>query len=375
MKYINSPCYTAAIFVSAVLWTGLPSARADLRDLQQAQEQPAQPAEPPEPPSSTAPGQNSIVIQTIEPDGKSTRHKDVAWLGVAVEEISDALSSQLGLEPGEGLTVDLLAEGSPAAKADLRKHDVLVDLDGQMLVDPHQFRKLVRMHAEGDTVKLTYYRGGRKQTISVKLSKNSVEEANDTEMVPLPGDLQNLKLELKGLNGDLRGMSESLTRAGLDKSKVDQEVKRTMEQTRKALQDAVQRATVDRHSLVSVDRQLEALARNGVDVDRDATVTIRSKRNSSRTMVETDDTGTYVIEAGATTHLIARDQHGKLLFDGEIDTRAEREKVPKDVWTKAKRMLDQIVIPSGDEPKTDDKSGDKPNSRNNSIAGVSYQCG
>jgi hypothetical protein len=298
MKYINFPCYTATIFVSAVLWTGLLSARANVRDLQQAQEQPAQPAEPPEPPSSAAPGQNSIVIQTIEPDGKSARHKDVAWLGVAVEETSDALSSQLGLKPGEGLTVDLLAEGSPAAKADLRKHDVLVDLDGQMLVDPHQFRKLVRMHAEGEMIKLTYYRGGKKQTISVKLSKNSVEEANDTEMVPLPGDLQNLKLELKGLNGDLRGMSESLTRAGLDKSKVDQEVKRTMEQTRKALQDAVQRATVDRQSLVSVDRQLEALARNGVDVDRDATVTIRSKRNSSRTMVETDDTGTYVIELG-----------------------------------------------------------------------------
>jgi hypothetical protein len=38
-------------------------------------------------------------------------------------------------------------------------------------------------------------------------------------------------------------------------------------------------------------------------------------------------------------------------------------------------MLDQIVTPGGDEPKTDDKSGDKPNSRNNSIAGVSYQCG
>ena len=124
MKYINFPCYTATIFVSAVLWTGLLSARANVRDLQQAQEQPAQPAEPPEPPSSAASGQNSIVIQTIEPDGKSARHKDVAWLGVAVEETSDALSSQLGLKPGEGLTVDLLAEGSPAAKADLRPRQI-----------------------------------------------------------------------------------------------------------------------------------------------------------------------------------------------------------------------------------------------------------
>jgi hypothetical protein len=251
------------------------------------------------------------------------------------------------------------------------------------------------MHAEGDTVKLIFYRGGKKQTASIKLAKMNLESENDMDMTPMP-DGQNMKFELKGLNGDLRGMSESLSRAGLDKAKLDTEVKRTMEQTRKAIQDAMRNASIDqrslamadeklnkadrelksidRKSLAAVDRELEALARAGVDVDKDATVVVRSKHNSSRTIVETDDNGSYVIEAGAKTHLTARDRHGKLLFEGEIDTPAEQAKVPKEVWEKAKPMFEQIAAPSGSEPKAEEIPGTKPNSRNKMLAVVSYEC-
>jgi hypothetical protein len=68
-------------------------------------------------------------------------------------------------------------------------------------------------------------------------------------------------------------------------------------------------------------------------------------------MLQTDESGAYIIEAGAKTHLTARDKLGKLLFDGDIDTPDEREKVPKDVWVKAEPMFDQIASPNGGEPK------------------------
>jgi len=406
MKYIIPRINIAVIIAATVLWAALLAARADTQEARHlvvttqtqsdegdqtapaAPATPATPATPAEPAAPATPAEpaNEIIIQTIEPDGKNKRGKEVAWLGVAVEEATEALSAQLGLKPGEGLTVILLAEGSPATKADLHKNDVLVELDGQMLVDPHQFRKLVQMHAEGEAVKLTFYRAGKRQTVSIKLAKTTWQEANDTEEMPMPGDMQDLRLrlnglkdmqglsELKGLNVDLRGMKESLARAGLDKDKVDIEVKRTMEQTRKALQNAVHNASIDRKSLTTLDRELEALARDGVDVDKDATVIVRNKHNSSRTMVETDDNGSYIIEAGAKTHLTARDKHGKLLFEGEIDTPAEQGKVPKEVWEKVKPMFDQIAAPAGNEPKAEDKSDDKPNSRNKSPARVSYQC-
>jgi len=367
MKHIFSRTMIAAILASAVLWPGLAPARTGdqterkivvTTQTQSDDQDQSTPATPATPADAAWP---VISIQTVEPDGKGNRGKVVAWLGLAVEEASEALSSQLGLKPGQGLTVTLLAAGSPAAKADFHKNDVLAEFDGQMLVHPMQFRKLVRMHAEGDKVELTFYRGGKKQTASVKLSKTTLEAANNTEATPMPGDLQDLRLQLRGLNGDLRGMSGSLALAGLDKNKVDMEVKRTMEQTRKAIQDSVRRASsIDRKALMSVDRELETLARDGVDVEQDGTVIVRNKRNSSRTIVQTDDNGTYIIEAGAKTHLTARDKHGKLLFEGEIDTPAEQEKVPKEVWEKAKAMFDQIAAPSASEPKEEDKSGQKP---------------
>jgi hypothetical protein len=389
MKHTMPGINFAVIIASTVLWASLAALRADSREacpvivtIQTQSDDDAGTADPAAPadPATPATPATPILIQTVEIDGKHKHGKEVAWLGLAVEEASEALSSQLGLKPGEGLTVTLLAEGSPAEKADLHKNDVLVELDGQMLVHPLQLRKLVQMHAEGDSVKITFFRAGKKQTISAKLAKTTWEEAADNEETPMPGDLQHLKLELKDLNLGLRGMSESLARAGLDKAKVNSEVKRTMEQTHKALQDAVRRASdIDRKSLVLANRQLEALARDGVDVDDDATVIVRDKRDSSKTMVETDDSGSYIIEAGAKTHLTARDKHGKLLFEGFIDTPAEQEKVPKEVWEKAKPMFDQIAVPvdngpKGDGPKGEDKSGAKPNSRNKMPVGVSYMC-
>jgi len=42
---------------------------------------------------------------------------------------------------------------------------------------------------------------------------------------------------------------------------------------------------------------------------------------------------------GEHQHLTAHDKNGKLLFDGDIDTQAEQDKVPKDVLEKIKPLL------------------------------------
>src|ERR1017187_8909979 len=49
---------------------------------------------------------------------------------------------------------------TPAAKVELKKNDVLVEFEGQMLVDPIQLRKLVQMHPDGDSVKITFFQIG-----------------------------------------------------------------------------------------------------------------------------------------------------------------------------------------------------------------------
>jgi len=93
--------------------------------------------------SSTA---SPLKIQIVEPDIET---KEVAWLGVSTEEAPDAVSSQLGLSPGDGLVVLFVQSDSPAAKAGLQKNDLLVELGDQLLVHPGQFRKLIRRQKGG----------------------------------------------------------------------------------------------------------------------------------------------------------------------------------------------------------------------------------
>ena len=91
------------------------------------------------------------------------------WLGIGSAEASDALDAQLGLHHGEGLVVVEVVTNSPAAKAGLQKNDVLVEFEGQRLVHPIQFRKLLQMKTEGEKVAITFYRAGKKQVASAKL--------------------------------------------------------------------------------------------------------------------------------------------------------------------------------------------------------------
>jgi hypothetical protein len=67
--------------------------------------------------------------------------------------------------------VTYVTPDSPAAKAGLEKNDVLVELEGQLLVHPAQLRKLIQVRKEGDTIELVFYRAGKKQTASAKVGK------------------------------------------------------------------------------------------------------------------------------------------------------------------------------------------------------------
>ena len=216
---------------------------------------------------------------------------------------------------------------------------MLVELDGQMLVDPEQLRKLVQMHAEGDTIKLTFFRGGHKQTMAVKLAKRAATREFYREESKMPGGLPKMEFRLQDLEGQLKGMNESLERAGFNKSNITITVQRTLDQTSKAIQDAMRQASVSLTSLTNVDLQLKALAGKGLDVDKHATFTVRTTENETRTVVKTDDEGTIILEAGDSKHLTARDKDGKTLFDGSINTPDEQGKVPPAIWEKVKPML------------------------------------
>ena len=303
--------------------------------------------------------QKKIVIETIEHENRKRTAKEVAWLGLSTEEASEALASQLGLSSGEGLVVNYVAPDSPAAKAGFRKNDVLVELDDQLLVHPAQFRKLVQMHKEGDTVRLAIYRGGKKQSISVTLGKTIASRVLLQDDNLLEGNLRELKRELGDLHigesvrEQLKELQEDLSRSGPDKEKLNLEIKRSIEQTRQAIQGALRSLTNTNLRVGPFVKELDDLARAGVVVGKGATVVVKNDSKSVKTMVKNDETGTYVIVATPNKRLTAHDKDGKLLFDGDIETPEQQQKVPGEVWEKVKPMLEQMGPVHDEQPEAE----------------------
>ena len=314
--------------------------------------------------------QQKIIIHTVG-GGAQAEHgagKEVAWLGLSAEEASDALGAQLGLQPGEGLLVTYVATNSPAAKASLQKNDLLVEMDGQKLVLPGQLRKLVQMRKEGDKVVLAYYRGGKRQETTATLGKTKASHEWFGDLGNLDG-VKQLRVQLKDLasmGGQSERMSElreSLARAGVDRENIQVEVRRSLDQARKAIAEAVAQVREGQHSTHAAHQALEELAHSGVEVDKDATVTIKSRNDSVRSIVKTDDTGTYVIVANPKKRLTAHDKDGKLAFDGEIETSEQQEKVPKDVWKKVQPMIEQLNQAMEDAPAAAEPAPKKTSAR------------
>src|SRR5213075_1492155 len=100
--------------------------------------------------------------------GDKLEKENVAFLGVEAAPAPAALASQLGLARGTGLVIGHVAAKSPADGV-LQQHDVLLKLDDQILIEPHQLSVLIRQHKEGDEVTLTYMRAGKQTTAKVKL--------------------------------------------------------------------------------------------------------------------------------------------------------------------------------------------------------------
>ncbi len=287
---------------------------------------------------------------------KSAARKREPWLGVYTEEGSEALSSQLGLDAGVGLVVGYVAPDSPAAKAGLKKNDVLVECEGQILVHPAQLRKLVRMRQVGDSIKLVFYRAGKKQTVSVTLAKGPAEFGLEDVMPDQGPALRDLQQQLRdlpvrdALREQIESVKKSLKNAHLDQKKVKEEVRRSMEQARKALQQALRAATNSDSTLWPVRKALEELGKSGLFVDNKTTVTVRSGGPGAKSIVNTDDSGTIVIVCNPKPHLTAHDPDGKLLFDGQIETAKQREKVPPELWTRVEPLLEKLNPKAEDEP-------------------------
>jgi putative serine protease PepD len=89
------------------------------------------------------------------------------YIGVNISPVDDTSAAQLKVTEG-ALVLDV-TPGGPADKGGLRKNDVVTKLDGKDIPGAAELKSAIRQHKVGDSVTLTYVRGGAPATVTLRL--------------------------------------------------------------------------------------------------------------------------------------------------------------------------------------------------------------
>ena len=96
------------------------------------------------------------VMDQITTHGQVTR----SYLGVTIQEVTPALAKAMGLNSPEGALVGDVQADSPGQKAGLKSGDVIVEINGQKIIESNELRMNVSMMEPGQVAKLKVFRDG-----------------------------------------------------------------------------------------------------------------------------------------------------------------------------------------------------------------------
>jgi S1-C subfamily serine protease len=128
------------------------------------------------------------TAKTIANDLITTGRVHRAFLGVETMVLAGGLAEALDLPVQEGLLVEVVTKGGPAAAAGIRGGDrvvqagmrriyvggdVIVAIDGQKVANQFDVNLILNHHRPGDKVTVALYRGGKKMDVPVALGERA----------------------------------------------------------------------------------------------------------------------------------------------------------------------------------------------------------
>jgi Do/DeqQ family serine protease len=164
-----------------------------------------------------------VVRQVVETALGGGRAVARPWLGVAGQPVTGEIAKTLGLDRPQGLLLAGVYPNSPAARAGLQQGDAILTIDGQAVNDETSLNYRVGTRHAGDTVTVTYQRGGKLVTGRAILQAPPAAPAKDEQLVrgrnPFDGVVvvnlsPSTNIEL-GLNPFASGVLVSEIRGGL----------------------------------------------------------------------------------------------------------------------------------------------------------------
>jgi hypothetical protein len=113
------------------------------------------------------------------------------YIGVQSVPIEESLRAHLDIPAGQGLIVnEVMGKDTPAAKAGLKKNDILLELGGKPLTDVETLVAQIQATA-GKPTALKILRGGKPTTIEVTPEKRPAQPEANAAAVTVEGTLRN----------------------------------------------------------------------------------------------------------------------------------------------------------------------------------------
>lgn len=107
------------------------------------------------------------VVAAAKRGGTAVRRP---WLGAALQNVSKDIADSLGLDRPVGALVASLTEGGPAAEAGLKRGDVILAIDGQMVEDSGGVSFRLGERPLGGVASLSVQRSGKTIVVPLKLA-------------------------------------------------------------------------------------------------------------------------------------------------------------------------------------------------------------
>lgn len=152
------------------------------------------------------------------------------YLGVRVQDIDRDLQRARDLASTEGALVNRVEEGSPAAKAGIKRGDVIVRVDGEEIESSAELVREMRDTKPGATVRISVLRDGGRRNYEVRLGTRPPERFGDVmrwrrmDMDDLPERMERIRVnrdqvrrqldelerEVQSLQEEVRALREEL---------------------------------------------------------------------------------------------------------------------------------------------------------------------
>ncbi len=110
------------------------------------------------------------ILDELKSKGKVSR----PWMGVALLDLKNVradVRSYLGIQKTEGVLLQSIVNDSPAAKAELKQYDVILEIDHKTVQDSQGLVNTIRHHKVGDKVNLLVLRKGDLMKVEVTLDE------------------------------------------------------------------------------------------------------------------------------------------------------------------------------------------------------------